>query len=77
MYERARKITPFVYQERFAESMINYASARSPIIDRELCPIHRDVPPGRVKRRHIQTFKISVSKLDAVRRALIVCGELA
>ena len=57
--------------------MINYASARSPIIDRELCPIHRDVPPGRVKRRHIQTFKISVSKLDAVRRALIVCGELA
>ena len=43
------KSHPFVYQARFAESTGNYACAKSPIIDREFCPIHRNVQPGRVK----------------------------
>jgi len=68
MYERTRKITLFVYQERFAESMINYACARS---DYDLESANSTETSSREESRRVtsKTINISLSKIGLRWRA--------
>jgi hypothetical protein len=62
MYERERQITPFRLAGAFRRVKEELGLRESPIIDREFCPIHRNVQPGKVKEGSLSASKSKLTR---------------